>query len=179
MATMLRYAHSTALQPSVRADFPPWIAFYPNAKIVTANAPPVGWQPTNVTDMRSYKIELESTASVADIAAFYKETLIRNGFTIVSETKSHAITYALEARSADRMHQVYLDILKRAKDTGVRLMDHVIQEDIGLRIDIRRLQRRSQRPCTEDRGGANWNARRRTDIAGGGRLGTIERIVYG
>jgi len=62
MATMLRYAHSTALQP------------------------------------RSYKIELESTASVADIAAFYKETLIRNGFTIVSETKSQAITYALEAR---------------------------------------------------------------------------------
>jgi|GEM_PF-5245473 len=88
MATMLRYAHSTALQPSARADFPLWIAFYPNAKIITANAPPVGWQPTNVTDMRSYKVELESTASVADIAAFNKETLIRNGFTIVSETKS-------------------------------------------------------------------------------------------
>jgi len=124
MATMLSYAHSTALQPSARADFPPWIAFYPNAKIVTANAPPVGWQPTKVTDMRSYKVELESTASVADIAAFYKETLIRNGFAIVSETKSQATSYALEARSADRMHQVYLDVLKRSKDTGVRMMDH-------------------------------------------------------
>ena len=91
---------------------------------MTANAPPVGWQPTKPADMRSYKVELESTASVADIAAFYKETLIRNGFTIVSETNSQATSYALEARSADRMHQVYLDILKRAKDTGIRLMDH-------------------------------------------------------
>ena len=91
---------------------------------MTANAPPVGWQPTKVTDMRSYKVELESTASVADIAAFYKETLIRNGFAIVSETKSQATSYALEARSADRMHQVYLDVLRRSKDTGVRMMDH-------------------------------------------------------
>ena len=42
----------------------------------------------------------------------------------MSETKSEATSYALEARSADRMNQVYLDILKRAKDTGIRLMDH-------------------------------------------------------
>jgi hypothetical protein len=124
MATMLRYAHSVALEPSARTDFPPWIAFYPNAKIITANAPPVGWQPTKVTDMRSYKLELESTASVADIAAFYKETLVRNGFIIVSETKSGTTRYALEARSTDRMHQLYLDVLQRAKDTGINLMDH-------------------------------------------------------
>ena len=124
MATLLRYAHSVALEPSARTDFPPWIAFYPNARIVTANAPPVGWQPTKVTDMRSYKLELESTASVADIAAFYKETLVRNGFIIVSETKSGTTRYALEARSTDRKHQLYLDVLQRAKNTGINLMDH-------------------------------------------------------
>jgi hypothetical protein len=40
------------------------------------------------------------------------------------KTKSQETSCALEARSAGRMHQVYLDILRRAKDTGVRLMDH-------------------------------------------------------
>jgi len=77
--------------------------------------------------MRTYKLELEATASVADVAAFYKETFERNGLTIVSETKSQVTSYALEAKSADGMHHVYLDILKRAKDTGIRLMDHYTQ----------------------------------------------------
>ncbi|HEU4786470.1 MAG TPA: hypothetical protein VFS57_03655, partial [Gemmatimonadaceae bacterium] len=124
MATMLRYAHSVALEPSARADFPAWLAFYPGAKIVVANAPPAGWQPQVFTDMRTYNIEMESTAPVAAIAAFYSETLARNGFTIVSETKSQDWAYGLEARSADRMHQVYLNVLKRSKDTFIRLMDH-------------------------------------------------------
>ena len=48
----------------------------------------------------------------------------RNGLTIVSESQSQDWRYAFEARSADRMHQVYLNVLKRSKDTHVSLMDH-------------------------------------------------------
>ena len=124
MATMLRYARSVPLEPSARTDFPAWLAFYPGATVITANAPPVGWQPQTVTDMRSYRVELTTTASVAQVAAFYKEAMERNGLTIVSESQSQDWRYAFEARSADRMHQVYLDVLKRAKDTHVSLMDH-------------------------------------------------------
>ena len=52
MATMPRYARSVALEPSARADFPAWLAFYPGAKVIEANAPPVGWQPQKPADMR-------------------------------------------------------------------------------------------------------------------------------
>jgi hypothetical protein len=38
--------------------------------------------------------------------------LERNGLAIVSESQSQDWRYAFEARSADRMHQVYLDVLK-------------------------------------------------------------------
>ena len=124
MAAMLSYARSEPLEPSARTDFPPWLAVYPGAKVIVANAPPLGWQPQTFTDMRTYKLEMESRASVADVAAFYRETMARNGLTIVSETKSQDWAYSLEARSADRMHQVYLNLLKRATDTGIKLMDH-------------------------------------------------------
>lgn len=124
MATMLRYAHSEVLAPSARGDFPPWLAFYPGAKVVVANAPPAGWQPKTFTDMRTFNIEMESTASLADIAAFYRETMAKNGLTVTSETKSQDWSYALEAVSSDRMHKVDVNILKRAKDTFIRLNDH-------------------------------------------------------
>ena len=124
MATMLRYARSVPLEPSARTDFPAWLAFYPGATVITANAPPAGWQPQTVTDMRSYRVELTTTASVARVAAFYKEAMERNGLTIVSESESQDWRYAFEARSADRMHQVYLNVLKRSKDTHISLMDH-------------------------------------------------------
>lgn len=124
MATMLRYARSEPLEPSARADFPPWLTFYPGAKVIVANAPPLGWQPQVFTDLRSYKIEMESTAPVAEIAAFYHQAMERYGLTIVSETTSQDRAYSLEARSADRMHQVFLNVLKRAKDTGITLIDH-------------------------------------------------------
>ena len=96
----------------------------PGAKVSVANAPPLGWQPQDFTDMRSYKIEMTSTASVADIAAFYRATMQQNGLTIVRETRSQNRAYSLEARSADRMHQVYVDVLERATDTSIRLTDH-------------------------------------------------------
>ena len=67
---------------------------------------------------------MEAAASVAQVAAFYRETMARYGLTIVSETKSQDWAYGLEARTADRTHQVYLNVLKRAKDTGISLMDH-------------------------------------------------------
>jgi hypothetical protein len=124
MATMLRYARSAPLEPSARTDFPPWLAIYPGAKVSVANAPPLGWQPQVFTDMRSYKIDMTSPASVADVAAFYRATMEQNGLTIVRETRSQDWAYSLEARSADRMHQVYLNVLKRAKDTSIRLTDH-------------------------------------------------------
>src|SRR5262245_6849309 len=50
MATMLRYAHSVPLEPSARTDFPPWLAFYPGATVIVANAPPAGWRPEKATD---------------------------------------------------------------------------------------------------------------------------------
>jgi hypothetical protein len=124
MATMLRYARSVPLEPPARTDFPAWLAFYPGAKVITANAPPAGWQPQTVTDMRTYKVELTTTASVSQVAAFYKGTMEQNGLTIVSETQSQDWRYAFEARSADRMHQVYVNVLRRSRDTHVSLLDH-------------------------------------------------------
>ena len=47
---MLSYAHSVALEPSARTDCPPWLAFFPGAKIIVANAPPLGWQPEKPSD---------------------------------------------------------------------------------------------------------------------------------
>ena len=124
MAAMLRYAHSEPLEPSARTDFPPWLAVYPGATVIVANAPPIGWQPQTFTDLRSYKLEMTSTAAVADIAAFYRETMARNGLTVVRETRSQDRAYGIEARSADRMHQLYLNVLKRARDTHIELIDH-------------------------------------------------------
>ena len=54
--------------------------------------------------MRSYQFELRTTATVAQVVAFYRKAMERNGLTNVSETESQNRSYALEARSADRMH---------------------------------------------------------------------------
>ena len=122
LATMLRYAHSEALAPSARGDFPAWLEFYPGAKVVVANAPPAGWQPRTAIDMRTFNIEMETPASVADVGAFYRDILAKYRLTLVSETKSD-FSYAFEARSADRMHKMDLNVLKRAKETFIRLND--------------------------------------------------------
>ena len=124
MATMLRYARSQPLAPSARADFPAWLAFYPGAKVVTAMGPPPGWHPQKFSDMRSYRIEMESSATVAEIAAFYKETLVRHGLTIERETQSEDRGYSLQARTADRMHLVDVEVRRRSRATSVRLIDH-------------------------------------------------------
>ena len=55
MATMLSYAHAVPLEPSARTDFPAWLAFYPGAKVIVANAPPAGWKPQKFEDMRTYR----------------------------------------------------------------------------------------------------------------------------
>ena len=73
--------------------------------------------------MRTFNVEMESSASVASIAAFYRETMAKYGLKITSETKSQDWSYALEAVSADRMHKVDVNILKRAKETFIRLND--------------------------------------------------------
>jgi len=124
MATMLSYARSVPLEPSARTDFPPWVAFYPGAKIIVANAPPAGWQPTKPADMRTYKVELNSTASVAQVGAFYRQTMEQHGLSIVSESTSEDRHYALEARTADRTHVVYVDVHKRPGGTYASLLDH-------------------------------------------------------
>ena len=123
LATMLRYAHSEALEPSARADFPAWLTFYPGAKIVVANAPPAGWQPQTAIDMRTFNVEMETSSSVADVAAFYRQVIAKYGLTLVSETNSQDRSYSFEARSADRMHKMDLNVLKRAKETFIRLND--------------------------------------------------------
>ena len=74
--------------------------------------------------MRTYKVELTTPASVAQVGAFYKATMQQHGLTIVSETESGARGYSFEARSADRMHQVYLNVNRSANHTRVTLMDH-------------------------------------------------------
>ena len=124
MATMLSYARSVPLEPSERTDFPAWLAFYPDSRVIVANAPPLGWRPQAPADMRTYKIELNATASVAQVAAFYKETMLRHGLTIASESQSEGRHYALEARSADRMHVVYLNVHRRPSGVYVSLLDH-------------------------------------------------------
>ena len=123
LATMLRYARSEPLEPSARGDFPAWLAFYPGAKVVVANAPPVGWQPRTAIDMRTFNVEMETTASVAEVAAFYRDVIAKYGLTLISETKSQDRSYSFEARSADRMHKMDLNVLKRAKETFIRLND--------------------------------------------------------
>jgi hypothetical protein len=124
MATMLRYARSNALEASARSDFPPWLAFYPGAKVVVTNGPPAGWQPQKFTDMRTYNVEMESTATVAQIADFYRDLLRSHGFSVVNETMSGDRSFAVEARSPDRMHQLHVNVLRRSKDTFIRLTDH-------------------------------------------------------
>jgi hypothetical protein len=123
MSTILRYARSNALEPSARSDFPAWLAFYPDAKVIVTNGPPAGWQPQKLTDMRTYNIEMESAATVAQIAEFYRGVLRGHGFTVVHETTSEG-RFAVEARSPDRMHQFHVNVLRRSRDTFVRLTDH-------------------------------------------------------
>jgi hypothetical protein len=123
MATMLRYARSVALEPSARTDFPAFIAFYPGARILTAFAPPVGWLPQGPADMRSYRVEQTTTATVEQVATFYRDVMERNGLTILSETKSQG-RYAFEARTADTRHVLYLDVLKQTANTKIGILDH-------------------------------------------------------
>jgi hypothetical protein len=123
MATMLRYAHSTALEASARSDFPPWLTFYPGAKVVVANGPPAGWQPRAFIDMKTYNVEMESSASIAQVADFYRGVFRTNGFTMLNETTSPDRLF-LEGRSADRMHKFSINALKRSRDTFIRLTDH-------------------------------------------------------
>ena len=124
MATMLSYARSVPLEPSARTDFPPWVAFYPGAKIIVANAPPAGWQPQRPSDMRTYKVELNATASVAQVGAFYRQTMEQHGLSIVRASTSEDRHYAIEARTADRTHVVYVNVHKRPGGTYVSLLDH-------------------------------------------------------
>jgi hypothetical protein len=125
MAAMLRYARSQALESSARADFPAWLVFYPGAKVVVAAGPPADWRPQKPSDMRSYNIEMEATASAstAEIAAFYRDVMTRNGLTIENETQSRDVSYSLQARTKDGAHHVSLNVLKRPRDTFIRLGD--------------------------------------------------------
>ncbi len=122
---IFRYAtKSHALEASARADFPAWLAIYPAAKVLFAGGPPPGWRPQKFPDMRSYRIEMETPASVAEVAAFYRATMIGNGLSIDGETKSQVWYYSLQARTPDRMHRVTLNVLERAKDTHIDLIDN-------------------------------------------------------
>jgi hypothetical protein len=47
----------------------------------------------------------------------------RNGLTIVGETKSQG-RYAFEARTADKMHVLYLDVLKQPAHAKIGILDH-------------------------------------------------------
>jgi hypothetical protein len=74
--------------------------------------------------MRTFKIEQMSTASVAQVGAFYKQTFEQSGLTIASVTVTQDRMYALEARTMDRMHVVYLDVHGQPNGTKIVLMDH-------------------------------------------------------
>ena len=123
MADMLRYAKSQPLESAARADFPAWLVFYPGAKVLVAAGPPADWRPQRPSDMRSFNIEMEALAPVADIAAFYRDVMTRNGLTIEGESQSGDISYSLQARTKDSSHRVSLNVLKRSKDTFIRLGD--------------------------------------------------------
>jgi hypothetical protein len=123
MAAMLRYAKSQPLEASARADFPAWLVFYPGARVVVAAGPPADWRPQKPSDMRSYNIEMEAMASTAEVAAFYRDVMTRNGLTIENETQSKDVSYSLQARTKDGAHRVSLNVLKRSRDTFIRLGD--------------------------------------------------------
>ena len=74
--------------------------------------------------VRSFNIELTTTASVAEVAAFCREAFTGNGLTIVTESQSQERSRFFEARSSDRMHRVTVNIRRGTRDTNVRLMDH-------------------------------------------------------
>jgi hypothetical protein len=73
--------------------------------------------------MRSYNIEMEAMASTAEVAAFYRDVMTRNGLTIENETQSKDVSYSLQARTKDGAHRVSLNVLKRSRDTFIRLGD--------------------------------------------------------
>ena len=87
------------------------------------NGPPVGWQPRTFIDMRTFNVEMESAASLPQVADFYRDVFRTNGFTILNETVS-ANRVFLEGRSPDRMHKFSINALKRSRDTFIRLTDH-------------------------------------------------------
>lgn len=123
MSAMLRYAKSDYLDASARADYPAWLAFYPGAKVIVAAGPPANWRPERASDLRSYNIEMEVVAPVADIAAFYRQVMAQNGLIIENETQSRDVSYSLQARTRDGAHGFSLNVLKRAKETFIRLTD--------------------------------------------------------
>ena len=106
------------------SDVPPWLAFIRWFK-VSGNGPSVGWLPKQLTDIGIYNLEVVSTASVPEIAAFYREVMKFHGLVIENEAPQTDTSYSLRARTKDRAHEVNLKVLRLSdgRDAVVQLTD--------------------------------------------------------
>ena len=113
------------------ADAKPWGQPSPNAPVefgvatYSSSAPPdsvVAYFESRAA--RDSSPSGTTTASVADVTAFYRETFSRNGLIILTESQTQDRYRFIEARSPDRMHRISVSIRQRPRDTHVRLMDH-------------------------------------------------------
>jgi hypothetical protein len=126
-SSVLGPTHSEPIAPQYAigwSDVPPWFAFVKGFKF-SGNGPPVGWLPKQPTDIGIYNLEVVSRASVADVAAFYREVMKLHELVIESEGPQTDTSYSFHARTKDRAHEVNLNVLRLSAggDTIVRLTD--------------------------------------------------------
>jgi hypothetical protein len=86
---------------------------------------------------RTAVVSVSPGVGPTDISVNWRPKIIRCRARAVGTGRFSAVDRVLperqdrdRERAPDRMHQIYLDILKRSKDTGIRLMDHTRSRDL-------------------------------------------------
>jgi len=103
-------------------DVPAWLAQIKAYKS-SGSGPVPGWVPKQPTDIGKYDVTLMSSASVPEIATFYREVMRRHGLTIESETGPTETAYFLRSHTKDRAHEVSINAQRSSGDTIIQLTD--------------------------------------------------------
>ena len=104
-------------------DLPPWLAQIKTYKS-SGSGPAPGWAPKQPTDIAKYNVTLVSSASIAEIATFYREVMRLHGLTIESETQPSETSYSLQSHTKDHAHEVSINAQRSSQtDTVIQLTD--------------------------------------------------------
>jgi len=105
------------------ADVPPWLAQIKTYK-TSGSGPAPGWLPKQPTDIGRYSVTIVSSASVPEIATFYREVMKRHGLTIETETEPTETSYSLRSHTKDHAHEVNINAQRPLQtDTIIQLTD--------------------------------------------------------